>query len=213
MFKPSFIQIASSLILSCCIGASVAQSTDERSQETEALPIDASNSTISTDFQLPVSLDSRTQNLDGKNKTSIFIDNVIIRQGSLELLADRVEVDAGGGPGKEIIMASGQPASYKQRKDDGTMVEARANEITYLVEPRTISLKGNALIMQNEVQVTGDSIVFDMTKEQILASTDDNSEQSVRTVISPGAFENKDEDKRDDGSPQENDDQQNNDEN
>lgn len=151
-------------------------------------PLDASTSTITTDFTLPVTLDSRNQAIDGKNKTSIFIDNVAIRQGSLELLADKVEVNAAKGAGKEVILATGQPASYKQRKDDGSMVEASANEIIYDVSTRTISLKGQALIMQDGVRVTGDSIVFDMSKEQILASTNDNSDESVRTVISPGAF-------------------------
>jgi len=150
--------------------------------------VNDATSTISTDFTLPVTLDSKSQALDGKNKTSIFMDSVAIRQGSLELLADKVEVDAAKGAGKEIIMASGSPASYKQRKDDGSMVEASANEIIYDVAIRTISLNGNALIMQDGVRVTGDAIVFDMTKEQILASTDDDSEDSVRTVISPGSF-------------------------
>jgi lipopolysaccharide export system protein LptA len=150
--------------------------------------VDPKSSTITTDFMLPVTLDSRNQAIDGKNKTSIFIDNVAIRQGSLELLADKVEVDAAKGAGNEILLATGQPASYKQRKDDGSMVEASANQIIYDVSTRTISLKGNALIMQDGVKVTGDSIVFDMSKEQILASTDDNSDESVRTVISPGAF-------------------------
>jgi lipopolysaccharide export system protein LptA len=150
--------------------------------------VSTATSSISLDFTLPVTLESRSQALDGKNKTSIFIDNVAIRQGSLELLADRVEVDAAKGAGNEIIMASGSPASYKQRKDDGSMVEASADEIIYDVSIRTISLKGNALIMQDGVRVTGDSIVFDMTKEQILASTNEDSEDSVRTVISPGSF-------------------------
>ncbi|MBT1452484.1 lipopolysaccharide transport periplasmic protein LptA [Glaciecola sp. XM2] len=151
-------------------------------------PADASTSTISTDFTLPVTLRSRDQALDGINKTSIFTENVTIRQGSLELLADRVEIDAANGPGREIIMASGQPSSYQQRKDDGTMVQASANQITYDVSTRTISLKGNALITQDGVRVTGDAIVFDMSKEQILASTSDDSDNSVTTVISPGSF-------------------------
>jgi lipopolysaccharide export system protein LptA len=56
------------------------------------------------------------------------------------------------------------------------------------VESQTISLKGNAIIKQNDVKVNGDSIAFDMAKEQIIASTDANSSESVTTVLSPGAF-------------------------
>lgn len=184
MYRPNFFLVASVVFALATLNIGAAQENDAA----EATNIDAALSTISTDFGLPVTLDSKSQALDGKNKTSIFIENVVIRQGSLELLADKVEVDAVNGAGREIIIASGKPSSYKQRKDDGSMVEAQANEIIYEVESRTISLNGNALIMQNEVKVTGDLIVFDMAKEQILASTNDNSSDSVRTVISPGAL-------------------------
>ena len=190
MYKRSSIHSLSVAVALCFACFTHAQ---EETMNAETTPASAteptqSQSTISNDFTLPVTLDSKSQALDGKNKTSIFIDNVVIKQGSLELLADKVEVDAAQGTGKEIIIATGQPATYKQRKDDGTMVEARANEIIYKVEPRTISLNGEALIMQNEVRVTGDLIVFDMTKEQIQASSNEDSSDSVRTVISPGAF-------------------------
>jgi len=149
---------------------------------------DSAETTIASDFTLPVTLTSNHQALDGKKKTSIFTDNVVIRQGSLELLAERVELDATGGKRNEIIIASGNPASYKQRLEDGTMVEAKASEIIYTVASRTISLKGQASIVQNDVTVDGDAILFDMAKEQILASTDENSSGPVTTVISPGAF-------------------------
>jgi lipopolysaccharide export system protein LptA len=145
-------------------------------------------STIATDYLLPVTAISKNQSLDGKKKTSIFIDNVIIRQGSLEILADRVEADATAGKGKEIITATGSPASYQQRLEDGTLVSASANEIQYKVEFQTISLKGNAAINQNDIKVNGDSIAFDMAKEQIIASTNAGSEETVTTVLSPGAF-------------------------
>ena len=145
-------------------------------------------STIANDFLLPVTAKSKNQSLDGKKKTSIFTDNVVIRQGSLEILADQVVADATAGKGKEIITASGNPASYQQRLEDGTIVSASANEIKYDVESQTISLKGNAAIKQNDVKVNGDSIAFDMAKEQIIASTDANSDTTVTTVLSPGAF-------------------------
>ena len=190
MLKPNLTQLCSALLLSVCIGYAQAwQSTDvDANSDNDASSLSVEQSTIATDFGFPVKLTSNHQALDGKNKTSIFSENVVIRQGSLELLADRVEVDATAGQRKEIIMATGQPASYKQKLEDGTTVSAQANEIIYMVESRTISLKGNASIQQNEVLVDGDEILFDMAKEQILASTNENSTAPVTTVISPGAF-------------------------
>lgn len=188
MLKPKLTQICSSILV--IITFTSAHSFAAISMQDIA--DSAATSTIAEDFNLPVTLTSQHQALDGKKKTSIFSENVVIRQGSLELLADRVELDATAGKRKEIITASGNPASYKQRLEDGSMVEAKAKEIIYMVESRTISLKGKASIVQNDVIVDGDSILFDMAKEQILASTDENSSGPVTTVISPGAFQDKD---------------------
>lgn len=190
MLRPKLI-LACSTIFSLLLASTSAQANTLASvaiQSAQSNAQDTPLTTIAEDFNLPVTLTSQHQALDGKKKTSIFTNNVVIRQGSLELLADRVELDATGGKRNEIIMATGKPASYKQRLEDGTMVEARANEIIYTVASRTISLKGNASIVQNELLVDGDSIQFDMAKEQILASTDENSSGPVTTVISPGAF-------------------------
>lgn len=176
------ILVVGSLVFSSAVHANM-QSNEEASKT-----VNNGQNTISNDFRLPVTLESKNQALDGKKRTSIFIDNVVIRQGSLEILADRVEADATAGKGKEVITAIGKPASYQQRLEDGSIVVASANEIKYNVEFQTISLKGNAIIKQNDVKVNGDSIAFDMAKEQIIASTDANSSESVTTVLSPGAF-------------------------
>jgi len=178
-----------SIVVCALLIASTAQAYE---QETDSSSVKGSNgenqSTVSNDFMLPVTLDSKNQFIDGKERTSVFTGNVIIRQGSLEILADRVAADDSAGSGKEVITATGTPASYKQRLEDGSVVIASAYEIQYNVELQTISLKGKANIKQNEIKVNGDSITFDMGKEQIMASTDANSSESVTTVLSPGAF-------------------------
>ena len=178
----SAVVVISAILMSSLVNAHMQSDGDVNATE------DSVQNTILNDFRLPVTAKSKNQSLDGKKKTSIFIDNVVIRQGSLEILADRVEADATAGKGKEVITAIGKPASYQQRLEDGSIVVASANEIKYDVEFQTISLKGNAIIKQKDVRVNGDSIAFDMAKEQIMASTDANSSESVTTVLSPGAF-------------------------
>jgi lipopolysaccharide export system protein LptA len=180
--KQQCIVVVSTLLLSCAFAATSAQLVPPASDE----------STIATDFLLPVTAKAKNQSVDGKTRTSIFINNVVIRQGSLEILADKVVADATAGKGKEVIIAIGRPASYQQRLEDGSLVTASANEIKYQVELQTISLKGKAAILQNDIKVNGDSIVFNMAKEQIMASTDANSDETVTTVLSPGAFVTKD---------------------
>ncbi|NMH60452.1 lipopolysaccharide transport periplasmic protein LptA [Alteromonas ponticola] len=138
------------------------------------------------DFQQPIKVDAKSQFVDGKNKISIFKDEVSITQGTLKIDATEVEVNASNGEGKEIFIARGEPANYQQKMEDGTLVKAQANEIRYEVNKRMISLKGNAQLQQDTSSVRGDTISYDMNKEQLLATSDDeNAQGRVTTVFRP----------------------------
>lgn len=139
-----------------------------------------------SDFSQPIKVDSKSQFVDGKNKTSLFKEDVRITQGSLVIIADEVEVIATDGEGREVFIARGKPASYAQDMDDGTPVKAKANTIRYEVRNRTISLSGNAELQQDTSMVTGDNITYDMAKEQLLATGGDGeNEGRVTTVFRP----------------------------
>ena len=139
------------------------------------------------DFSQPIKIGSNTQFIDGKNKTALYKEDVLITQGSLVIKADEVEVIATDGSGREIFIARGKPASYSQSLEDGTPVSAKANEIRYEVVNRTISLAGSAELQQDTSKVQGDKITFDMITEQLLATggAGKNGEGRVTTVFTP----------------------------
>ncbi|GGW80953.1 lipopolysaccharide transport periplasmic protein LptA [Alteromonas halophila] len=139
-----------------------------------------------SDFSKPIKVDSKSQFVDGKNKTSLFKEDVRITQGTLVIDAEEVEVIASQGEGREIFVARGNPASYSQKMEDGATVNARANEIRYEVDKRTISLNGSAELRQNTSMVRGDKITYDMATEQLLATGEDG-EGRVTTVFQPEA--------------------------
>ena len=141
-----------------------------------------------SDFEKPITVDSKNQFLDGKNKTSIFKDDVRITQGSMEIRADEVEVIATDGEGKEVFIARGNPAIYAQDMDDGSRVSAQANVITYEVVSRAITLDGDAQLIRDTSMVQGDLIQFDMEKEQLLAQSGDDEGTRVKTVFRPETF-------------------------
>lgn len=149
------------------------------------------------DFDLPIKVDSKSQFVDGKSKTSIFRDDVHITQGSLTILADEVEVIASLGEGKEVFIARGNPASYSQKMDDGSDIRAMAEEIKYEVNIRTLTLDGNAELQQNSSMVKGESIVFNMELEQLVAQGTDDTEGRVTTIFRPESIR-KDKDDQDD---------------
>ena len=165
MYK-RLIPLATSLLLAIASGAVIASEED---------------------FSQPIKIGSNTQFIDGKNKTALYKEDVLITQGSLLIEANEVEVIATDGSGREIFIARGNPASYSQSLEDGTPVSAKANEIRYEVINRTISLAGNAELQQDTSKVQGDKITFDMVTEQLLATggAGKDGEGRVTTVFTP----------------------------
>lgn len=137
------------------------------------------------DFKLPIKVDSKSQFVDGKTKISVFRKDVHITQGSLNIDADEVKVLAGQGEGKEVFIAIGKPASYIQIMDDGSDIKALANEIKYQVDSRILTLSGGAELHQNSSMVKGESIIFNMEKEQLIAQGTDDKEGRVTTIFQP----------------------------
>ncbi|WP_420807269.1 lipopolysaccharide transport periplasmic protein LptA [Alteromonas facilis] len=159
-----------------------------------------------SDFNQPITVDAKSQFVDGKNKTSIFKEDVHITQGSMEIHAQEVEVIATDGEGREVFIARGTPAVYSQSMDDGSRVTARANTITYAVISRAITLDGDAQLIRDSSMVQGDLIQFDMEKEQLLAqSNEGDEERRVTTVFRPEAFKDLQDDSSDESEQQEQD--------
>ncbi|GAC15082.1 lipopolysaccharide transport periplasmic protein LptA [Aliiglaciecola lipolytica] len=155
------------------------------------------------DFNLPIKVDSKSNFFDGKTKTSIFRKDVKITQGSLEILADEVEVIAGLGDGKEVFIARGNPAKYSQTLDDGSNISAAANEIKYEVSNRTLTLNGAAELNQDSSLVKGESILFNMELEQLIAESSSNDDGGVTAIFQPESIRNKQsEDKKQEDSKQ-----------
>ena len=139
------------------------------------------------DFTQAIKVDSKFQFGDGKTKKSIFREDVHINQGSLNVYADEVEVDASKGEGNEIFIATGNPAKYSQEQEQGGSIEASANRIEYRRDQRTLTLEGDAQLKQNNSSVKGESIVFNMELEQIVAQGEGENLDSgrVTTIFQP----------------------------
>ena len=152
------------------------------------------------DFSKTIEIASQQSFLDRIARRSVYRGNVLITQGSLELKAEEMQIDASNGEDNEIFVATGSPAEYSQQQENGSMVHARANKIEYHRATRTLTLEGNAEVEQNSSSVKGNSIVFNMELEQIIAQGQDQGDGRVITILQP---ENKkaDTSKDQDGQP------------
>ena len=137
------------------------------------------------DFSKTIEIASQQSFLDRIASRSVYRGNVLITQGTLELKAEEMQIDASNGEDKEIFVATGSPAQYSQQQENGSMVYARANKIEYHRETRTLTLEGNAEVEQNSSSVKGNSIKFNMELEQIIAQGENQGDGRVITILQP----------------------------
>ncbi len=138
-----------------------------------------------TDVNAPIEISAKSTFVDGVSKMSVYKDAVVVKQGSLQILADSLSIDASAGEGLEVFIASGNPASFEQTLPDGTRVTAAAQEIRYSVVTRKIKFSGAAQLAQDTSVVTSDTIVFDLINKQLIANAAETQGGRVTTVFQP----------------------------
>ena len=85
----------------------------------------------STDRDQPMDINAdRSDSLLQDNGVSVLEGNVTIRQGTLEVDADRAEVHRRNGEIERIVLI-GAPARLRQVSDTGEPMDARARQVVY----------------------------------------------------------------------------------
>ncbi len=127
--------------------------------------------------------------IDADNLVSVaenvltYRNNVLITQGSLQMKADQLEINATAGKGKEIYIATGSPVSYSQLLADGQPVTAKASEMRYEPSNRTLTLSGDAELAQSGSVVKASVIRYNVEKQQL--SAESNESKRVTTIFTP----------------------------
>jgi len=114
-----------------------------------------------------------------------YSGHVVIRQGSLIIDANKVEIYYEGNRVDRIV-CDGNPASFQQQSGSGKQVLARAGIIEYLPADKIINLKTDASLSRNGTLIKGDSINYDIANETWRAKGDNQSTQKrIQLVIPP----------------------------
>lgn len=142
-----------------------------------------------SDFKQTIQILSENNAADGIQKSGYYSGNVHITQGSLVIDADEVFIDAKDGPGNEVFIAKGKPASYQQKANDGSMIKAVADEIRYTLNNRVLTLSDNAELHLQSSMVKAERIEFDMENEQFNAKGSDNEDGRTITIYQPSTQE------------------------
>ncbi|MBY5993100.1 lipopolysaccharide transport periplasmic protein LptA [Ferrimonas balearica] len=155
---------------------------------------------LEDDYRQPIKVTSDTSSADINNYTLIYSGNVRIVQGSLEIQAEELKVVSSAEQGNEVMIATGDPATYTQMMDNGLPAEAKAQEIRYEVRTRQITLSGDAELSQAGSLMRGNTISYNVEKQQLIA--EGKEDEQITTIFLPADLENEETPEEPEAEPQ-----------
>jgi len=139
------------------------------------------------DLNQEITIKSKRQSADLKNKIASYLDDVSINQGSISILADIVQVyskvNDKTGVKSDTYLAKGKPAIFKQQLEDGSLISLQANEIKYQPDQNSITVSGNAQVKQAGSKMNGDIITYNTLNEKLEGQS--NNDEHVTTILQP----------------------------
>ncbi|MDT9587253.1 MAG: lipopolysaccharide ABC transporter substrate-binding protein LptA [Candidatus Arsenophonus melophagi] len=145
---------------------------------------------LKSDSEHPILIESVKQLLDLKNHITIFIKNVVIKHGPINVLADKVVVVCPNGDSKKMVVeAYGTPVAFNQLQDDGKLIKGHSDKIRYEMEKELIILMGHAYLEQLDSNIQGDTITYLVPTQQMEAFSDPGN--LVKTVLLPSQLQEK----------------------
>lgn len=140
---------------------------------------------LSTDKQKPVEVEADSFNLDDAKKVTVYSGNVIITQGSMEIMADKVTIYGVRGTTDKVI-AVGNPVKFKQQPDAKQgLIRGEAKRFNYLVTKDTLVLLDKATLWQNGNTFASDRIEYDSKRSIVKAGDKKNGSTRVKITLEP----------------------------
>ncbi|WP_417763540.1 lipopolysaccharide transport periplasmic protein LptA [Shewanella sp.] len=151
-------------------------------------------------LQQEVKIAAKNWFADIKNRRVVYEGPVLVTQGQMRLNADELSASSPSKEEDRILIAKGNPATFKQKQEDGTVTTASAQEIHFNINQRLLTLIGTAKVEQNGSMNSADKIVYDLNKQQYRAFSNEN--EQVTTVIRPDNLPKQPTTKKQDADPE-----------
>lgn len=144
---------------------------------------------LTSDRHQSIHIQADSAVVDDKTGLSSYKGNVVVNQGTLQITAGEIQVTSKGNHVTKVVASSnkktGKLAHYQQLPDDSKqLVQADAQQITWLVEERQLQLDGNATIRQSrDSSFSGAMIHYDVDNGTVTAQSSKKSQ--VETIFKP----------------------------
>ncbi len=141
---------------------------------------------LSEDSEQPIEIEAASVMVDETNGFNEFIGDAEVRQGSLVMTAEIIQVQTNA-DGVETMIAKGtinKPAKYIQSQENqARLIEATATLITYDVNEGMIFLVGDAYLVQGFDSFSGDTLTYDINNDKVLVKGSEDGTRRVKFKI------------------------------
>ncbi len=111
----------------------------------------------------------------------VMTGNVQISQGSLNIDAAKAVIFRAGGDISRALL-SGSPVVLKQQLDDGTPMNARANNVDYNLKTEVVIFTGDVQLQQPRGTMSGQRVVYNLKTGGIDSGGEGNGRVKMRIL-------------------------------
>ena len=142
---------------------------------------------LSSDPDQPVYIDSDSQQLDMQSNKVTFLGDVKLKQGSININADKIIVTRDPKDGSiSEIQGFGNLATFSQLTDEGKTLYGEAKQLHYVMSDDQLTMTDDAMLSQDDSVIRGTKIRYQISSQKLIADGK-NSGDRVSTVLQPHA--------------------------
>ena len=137
---------------------------------------------LTDDSTKPINIQADSAEINDASGVSTYRGNVEITQGSMQLTGDIVILETANKKVQKII-AEGNLSTFKQKTDDGRLINAEAKKMVYSITGNKIVLTDNAKLTEAGNTFASDHIIFFTDKEIVKAGSSTGDDRVNITVF------------------------------
>lgn len=150
------------------------------------LAIPGASWALQSDSKKPIQIEADSADMNEDKKRATYRGNVILKQGSMRLNADKVTIQQNLSRNRgDALYAYGRPAKFRQEVDGkpGAFVHGRGNRIEYYSKSALLHLIGNASLTQEGDTFRSDRITYNRDKALLQGGAAAKGKKRVRITI------------------------------
>ena len=136
---------------------------------------------LPSDRSQAINVEADKASISKKTGTSTYSGNVVVKQGSMRISAEKLVVHTKHGK-LQMMRAQGGPVEFKQQAKDNKNIYASAQTMTYQANTNIIIFEKNAELRQGANKFASNRIIYDINKDTVNAGKKSGGDRVTITI-------------------------------